>query len=76
MNANWDITKDNTIQWNSVNTDPSTLDIFLVNNVVNPSVSVSLARNIATSQGSLLVTAFSLTNTGFVELQNMGEERS
>jgi hypothetical protein len=69
--AEWDLSKDNKITWDSVrydwlfisrnggannpslsSTDPSTINIVLVNMAVNPSVSLTIANNIPVSQGS------------------------
>jgi len=50
--AEWDLSKDNKITWDSVSTDPSTINVVLVNMAVNPSVSLTIANNIPVSQGS------------------------
>lgn len=48
----WDLSTDNKIEWGSVSTDPSTINIILVNMAVNPSVSLTIASNIPVSDGS------------------------
>ncbi|KAL1985976.1 hypothetical protein VTN96DRAFT_7111 [Rasamsonia emersonii] len=47
-----DLTKQNTIKWASVSTDPSSFDIYLVNNAVYPPVNQLIAKNVETSKGS------------------------
>lgn len=50
--AKLDLTKDNKIEWNSVSTDPSTVDIYLVDNSVYPTVNTKIASGVDTSKGS------------------------
>ncbi|GAD99913.1 hypothetical protein PVAR5_8642 [Paecilomyces variotii No. 5] len=50
--AKLDLTKENKIQWNSVDTDAKTVDIYLVNNNVYPPVNTKIASNVDTSKGS------------------------
>ncbi|KAA8645025.1 hypothetical protein EYZ11_012467 [Aspergillus tanneri] len=48
-----------TVKWSSVDTDPSTFDLYLVNNAVYPSVEKKIASNIDTSKGSYTVDGIS-----------------
>ncbi|KAL1861269.1 hypothetical protein Plec18170_001784 [Paecilomyces lecythidis] len=50
--AKLDLTKENKIQWNSVDTDAKTIDIYLVNNNVYPNVNTKIASGVDTSKGS------------------------
>ncbi|KAJ5482271.1 Cell wall beta-glucan synthesis [Penicillium sp. IBT 31633x] len=47
-----DVTNSFTVKWSSVNTDPSTVDIVLVNNHIYPNFEQTLASDIDTSKGS------------------------
>ncbi|KGO74135.1 Cell wall beta-glucan synthesis [Penicillium italicum] len=47
-----DVSGSFTVKWSSVNTDPSTVDVVLVNNNVYPPVSEKIASGIDTSKGS------------------------
>ncbi|KAJ0419930.1 Ser-Thr-rich glycosyl-phosphatidyl-inositol-anchored membrane family-domain-containing protein [Aspergillus carlsbadensis] len=44
-----------TVKWDSVSTDPSTFDLYLVNNAVYPPVDKKIATDIDTSDGSYTV---------------------
>ncbi|CEO60803.1 hypothetical protein PMG11_05331 [Penicillium brasilianum] len=55
--ANIDWSKPVTIKWDSVQTDPSTFDLYLVNQAVNPSVSTLVAADVDTSKGSYTIKA-------------------
>jgi hypothetical protein len=50
-----DLSKSNTIKWNSVNTDPSSFSIELVNMAVSPPVTIKVASDVKTSTGSFTV---------------------
>ena len=50
--ASIDVTKENTIEWTTVSTDPSTFSIYLVNENVNLSVSILLKDSVDSSAGS------------------------
>ncbi|KAF3388813.1 GPI-anchored membrane protein [Penicillium rolfsii] len=52
-----DWSKPVTIKWDSVETDPDTFDLYLVNQAVNPSVSTLVASNVDTSKGSYTIKA-------------------
>ncbi|MCJ1281058.1 hypothetical protein MMC26_000376 [Xylographa opegraphella] len=58
----WNDSGSNTIKWTSVSTDPSTLDIVLINNAVYPNTKTTIASNVQTSAGSYDVK--SLTGNG------------
>lgn len=47
-----DLSADNKIQWSTVSSDPSTVNIVLTNMNVNPSVRIEIASNVDTSTGS------------------------
>jgi hypothetical protein len=47
----WDLTKSNTITWTSVSSDPETVNIYVVDETVNPSVSKLVANNVKVSDG-------------------------
>ncbi|KAJ5794271.1 Cell wall beta-glucan synthesis [Penicillium paradoxum] len=51
-----DVTGSLTVKWSSVNTDPSTVDIFLVNNFIYPNFEQKIASDIDTSKGSFTAT--------------------
>ena len=55
QSAQWDISKSNTIEWTSVQTDPTTISVVLVDNTSNPPFSKMLAQNITTSSHSYTV---------------------
>ncbi|KAL4770218.1 Ser-Thr-rich glycosyl-phosphatidyl-inositol-anchored membrane family-domain-containing protein [Aspergillus nidulans var. acristatus] len=44
-----------TVKWDSVSTDPSSFDLYLVNNAVYPSVEKKIASDVDTSDGSYTV---------------------
>ncbi|KAL2820142.1 Ser-Thr-rich glycosyl-phosphatidyl-inositol-anchored membrane family-domain-containing protein [Aspergillus cavernicola] len=48
-----------TVKWDSVSTDPTSFDIYLVNNAVYPSVDEKIASDIDTSDGSYTVDGIS-----------------
>ncbi|KAL1969976.1 hypothetical protein VTN77DRAFT_6381 [Rasamsonia byssochlamydoides] len=50
-----DLTKQNTISWISVSTDPSSFDIYVVNENVYPTVNQKVATNVQTSKGSYVI---------------------
>ncbi|QKX58660.1 uncharacterized protein TRUGW13939_05787 [Talaromyces rugulosus] len=47
-----DLSKSNDLTWNSVESDPTSFDIELVNEHVNPPVAKTIATNVQTSAGS------------------------
>ncbi len=47
-----DLSKDNKISWSSVGSDPTSFNIFLTNNNVNPPVRMEIAMDVETSSGS------------------------
>ncbi|KAL9113960.1 MAG: hypothetical protein Q9227_002094 [Pyrenula ochraceoflavens] len=47
-----DLSKDNKITWSSVSSDPSSFEIQIVNQQVNPPVTQTIAQNVQTSSGS------------------------
>ncbi|GKZ21930.1 hypothetical protein AbraIFM66951_007301 [Aspergillus brasiliensis] len=53
-----------TVTWDSVSTDPSTFDLYLVNNAVYPSVEKKVASNVDTSKGSYTVSGLSGVTDG------------
>ncbi|KAI9369675.1 Ser-Thr-rich glycosyl-phosphatidyl-inositol-anchored membrane family-domain-containing protein [Aspergillus egyptiacus] len=54
-----------TVKWDSVSTDPSSFNLYLVNNAVYPSVEKKIASDVDTSDGSYTVDGISgLENTG------------
>ncbi|MCJ1350621.1 MAG: hypothetical protein MMC33_000602 [Icmadophila ericetorum] len=61
----WKDAASNTIKWTSVDTDPSTVNILLVNDVNNPSTSITIASNIQTSAGQYTATDLSGVGAGF-----------
>ncbi|KAL4862850.1 Ser-Thr-rich glycosyl-phosphatidyl-inositol-anchored membrane family-domain-containing protein [Aspergillus spectabilis] len=48
-----------TVKWDSVSTDPSSFDLYLVNNAVYPPVDKKIASDIDTSDGSYTVDSIS-----------------
>lgn len=62
MNATVPASAGFTISWSSVNTDPSSVTIQLVNNAIYPPVQVTIASNIETSKGSYIVPAGVVTS--------------
>jgi hypothetical protein len=52
-----DLTQDNTIEWTSVSSDVDSFDIILTNMNVNPSVRITLASDVQTSEGSYDISA-------------------
>ncbi|OJI98834.1 hypothetical protein ASPVEDRAFT_38329 [Aspergillus versicolor CBS 583.65] len=48
-----------TVKWDSVSTDPSSFDIYLVNNAVYPSVDKKIASDVDASDGSYTVDGLS-----------------
>ncbi|EED23316.1 extracellular conserved serine-rich protein [Talaromyces stipitatus ATCC 10500] len=48
----WDLTHSNEVTWDSVESDPTSFDIQLVNEHVNPPVVKTIATNVQTSAGS------------------------
>ncbi|KAB8264751.1 Ser-Thr-rich glycosyl-phosphatidyl-inositol-anchored membrane family-domain-containing protein [Aspergillus pseudonomiae] len=58
-----DLSKSFTVKWDSVDTDPSSFDLYIVNNAVYPSVEQKIASDIDASKGSYDVSGLSdLTN--------------
>ncbi|KAL4747425.1 Ser-Thr-rich glycosyl-phosphatidyl-inositol-anchored membrane family-domain-containing protein [Aspergillus terricola var. indicus] len=53
-----------TVKWDSVSTDPSSFDLYLVNNAVYPSVEKKIASDIDTSDGSITVDGVSGLENG------------
>ncbi|OJJ69628.1 hypothetical protein ASPBRDRAFT_45988 [Aspergillus brasiliensis CBS 101740] len=59
-----DLSSSFTVTWDSVSTDPSTFDLYLVNNAVYPSVEKKVASNVDTSKGSYTVSGLSGVTDG------------
>ncbi|PWY91508.1 hypothetical protein BO94DRAFT_489266 [Aspergillus sclerotioniger CBS 115572] len=59
-----DLSDSFTVKWSSVSTDPSTFDLYLVNNAVYPSVEQKIASDVDTSKGSYTVTGLSGISDG------------
>ncbi|KAL3456699.1 hypothetical protein BJX64DRAFT_270136 [Aspergillus heterothallicus] len=53
-----------TVKWDSVNTDPSSFDLYLVNNAVYPPVDKKIASDVDTSDGSYTVDGVSGLESG------------
>ncbi|KAF7862687.1 hypothetical protein EAF04_007560 [Stromatinia cepivora] len=61
----WDLTKGaQTITWSSVNTDPTTVDIYLVHMASNPPLSDKLFSNVDISVGTETVSGLQLPTGG------------
>ncbi|KAE8353174.1 hypothetical protein BDV28DRAFT_133610 [Aspergillus coremiiformis] len=54
-----------TVKWDSVNTDPSSFDLYLVNNAVFPNVQQKIASNLESSKGSYTVSGLSGLTSGY-----------
>ncbi|MCJ1252018.1 Ferredoxin-fold anticodon-binding domain-containing protein 1 [Trapelia coarctata] len=63
--TDWSDNDSNVIKWTSVSTDPSTVNIVLVNQHVNPPISTTIASNIQTSDGSYTVSSLSGHGSNF-----------
>lgn len=59
--AQVDFSKDVTVTWSSVSSDPSSFSVQLVNMAVNPSVTVNIQDGVKTSDGSYTIKAGSVT---------------
>jgi len=76
--AQVDLTKSNDVEWTSVNTDPSTFNLVLVNNAVFPTVQISVAQGVQTSAGSYSISGIKGVSAGngyqinFVSTTNSG----
>ncbi|PYH42946.1 GPI anchored serine-threonine rich family protein [Aspergillus saccharolyticus JOP 1030-1] len=58
-----DVSKSFTVKWDSVSTDASTFNLYIVNNAVYPTVEQKIASDVETSKGSYTVSGLSgLTN--------------
>ncbi|KAE8327541.1 Ser-Thr-rich glycosyl-phosphatidyl-inositol-anchored membrane family-domain-containing protein [Aspergillus sergii] len=58
-----DLSKSFTVKWDAVDTDPSSFDLYIVNNAVYPSVEQKIASDVDSSKGSYDVSGLSdLTN--------------
>ncbi|KAB8230362.1 Ser-Thr-rich glycosyl-phosphatidyl-inositol-anchored membrane family-domain-containing protein [Aspergillus alliaceus] len=58
-----DLSKSFTVKWDAVDTDPSSFDLYIVNNAVYPSVEQKIASDVDSSKGSYSVSGLSdLTN--------------
>jgi len=55
MNTLWDLSKTNEIKWNSVNTDPSTFDIYLSHMASHPPTNTLLSANQNKDTGSFTI---------------------
>lgn len=64
MGAVLDLSKSNTVTWSTVSTDPSTFNLVLVNNHVNPSFKLAIASNVKSSSGSYTVSPQSGVSPG------------
>ncbi|KAL5049097.1 Ser-Thr-rich glycosyl-phosphatidyl-inositol-anchored membrane family-domain-containing protein [Aspergillus fruticulosus] len=53
-----------TVKWDSVSTDPSSFDLYLVNNAVYPNVEKKIASDVDTSDGSYTVDGVSGLENG------------
>jgi len=56
MNALVPISQSFPVTWTTVNTDPTSVSIVLVNNAISPGVNIPIASNIPTSQGTFTIT--------------------
>jgi len=61
----WNDSGSNTIKWTSVSTDPSTLNIVLINNAVFPNTQTTIASNVQTSLGSYTVNSLTGNGVGY-----------
>ena len=59
-----DLSDSFTVKWDSVSTDPSTFDLYLVNNAVYPTVEQKIASDVDTSKGSYTVSGLSGVSDG------------
>lgn len=59
-----------TVRWTSVNTDPSTFAVHLVNNNVFPPVDHMVANSVQTSDGSFTIRGMSGVKNGYACLPN------
>ncbi|PYH37166.1 GPI anchored serine-threonine rich family protein [Aspergillus neoniger CBS 115656] len=59
-----DLSSSFTVTWDSVSTDPSTFDLYLVNNAVYPTVEKKVASDVDTSKGSYTVSGLSGVTDG------------
>lgn len=55
QNAVWTAGQNQTVVWNSVNTDPGTVSVYLVNFSRYPTQSILLKSNVATTSGTLTI---------------------
>ncbi|PYH89263.1 hypothetical protein BO71DRAFT_337030 [Aspergillus ellipticus CBS 707.79] len=69
-----DLSKSFTVKWSSVSTDPTSFDLYIVNNAVYPSVDQKIASNVDTSKGSYSVSGLSgLTNGGGYQINLLSD---
>ncbi|KAL3472472.1 Ser-Thr-rich glycosyl-phosphatidyl-inositol-anchored membrane family-domain-containing protein [Aspergillus californicus] len=74
-NAEIDPSDSFTVKWDSVSTDPTSFDLYLVNNNVYPPVDEKIASDIDTSDGSYTVDGISdLTNGGGYQINLFSNE--
>ncbi|RDK41455.1 hypothetical protein M752DRAFT_327572 [Aspergillus phoenicis ATCC 13157] len=59
-----DLSSSFTVTWDSVSTDPTTFDLYLVNNAVYPTVEKKVASDVETSKGSYTVSDLSGVTDG------------
>ncbi|PWY72967.1 hypothetical protein BO70DRAFT_389274 [Aspergillus heteromorphus CBS 117.55] len=59
-----DLSKSFTVTWTSVDTDPTSFNIYLVNNAIYPSVDTKLASDVETSKGSYTISSVSGVTDG------------
>ncbi|BCS11007.1 hypothetical protein ALUC_40347A [Aspergillus luchuensis] len=59
-----DLSSSFTVTWDTVSTDPSTFDLYLVNNAVYPTVEKKVASDVDTSKGSYTVSGLSGVTDG------------
>ncbi|PWY74938.1 hypothetical protein BO83DRAFT_416758, partial [Aspergillus eucalypticola CBS 122712] len=59
-----DVSSSFTVTWDSVSTDPTTFDLYLVNNAVYPTVDKKVASDVETSKGSYTVSGLSGVTDG------------
>ncbi len=58
MNSQWDLSQTNSIEWTSVSTDPTTLNIVLVNHNSSPATESPIKDSVNTADGKYALTNF------------------
>ena len=64
MNTQWSDSSSNTITWTSVNSDPPTVNILLVNEQVNPPINTTVVTGVSVSSGSYNVPSGTFKGNG------------